>query len=165
MLVLFMLFICLTENETTYKKINFDFHLNIKRILFISLSAFSILSVYVSWNGINAIQYSVHLHQNQHNIASLKTVENIGVPLINREMLNDKINQTLFNFAVLTKDPEVIEKSLSYWEQRAEKYPKQSFLSTIYHLYYLQQNKEKMIEVEHKLGHLFNKKIEVVISE
>jgi len=165
MLVLFMLFICLTENKTTYKKINFDFHLNIKRILFISLSAFSILSVYVSWNEINAIQYSVHLHQNQHNIASLKTVENIGVPLINREMLNDKINQTLFNFAVLTRDPQVIEKSLSYWEQRAEKYPKQSFLSKIYHLYYLQQNKEKMIEVEDKLGHLFNKKFEAVISE
>ena len=61
--------------------------------------------------------------------------------MIGREMLNDKINQTLFNFAVLTKDPEVIEKSLSYWEQRAEKYPKQSFLSKIYHLYYLQQNK------------------------
>jgi hypothetical protein len=92
-------------------------------------------------------------------------VENMPLPLIGKDLLNDKINQTIFNFAVLTKDPQVIEKSLSYWEQRAEKYPKQSFLSKIYHLYYLQQNKKKMTELEDRLSNLYNKKFETVINE
>ena len=165
LLLLFMLFICLTENENKYKKINFYLHLSIKRILFVFLFVVSIISVYVSWNGIMNINHSVYLHQNQHNIASLKTVENMPLPLIGKDLLNDKINQTIFNFAVLTKDPQVIENSLIYWKKRAESYPKQSFLSKIYHLYYLQQNKKKMTELEDRLSNLYNKKFETVINE
>ena len=165
MLVLFMLFICLTENETKYKKINFNVRLSIKRVLFVSLSVLSFISIYVCWNGINTIQHSIYLHKNQHNIASLKTVENMPLPLIGKDLLNDKINQTIFNFAVLTKDPQVIENSLIYWKKRAESYPKQSFLSKIYHLYYLQQNKKKMTELEDRLSNLYNKKFETVINE
>ena len=165
MLVLFMLFICLTENETKYKKINFNVRLSIKRVLFVSLSVLSFISIYVCWNGINTLHHAIYLHQNQHNIASLKTVENMPLPLIGKDLLNDKINQTIFNFAVLTKDPQVIENSLIYWKKRAESYPKQSFLSKIYHLYYLQQNKKKMTELEDRLSNLYNKKFETVINE
>ena len=165
LLLLFMLFLCITENENNYKKINFYLHFSLKRVLFIFLFVVSIISVYVSWNGIMNINYSVYLHQNQHNIASIKTVENIPLPLIGKEILNDKINQTIYNFAVLTKDPQVIENSLIYWEKRADGYPKQSFLSKIYHLYYLQQNKKKMTELENRLSNLYNKKFEKVINE
>lgn len=164
-LVLFILFLNLTENEANYKKINFNIRLSIKRVLFVSLSIFSIISIYLCWNGINTLHHSIYLHQNQHNIASLKNVENMPLPFFGKEILNDKINQTIYNFAVLTKDPQAIENSLIYWEKRAEGYPKQSFLSKIYHLYYLQQNKKKMTELEDRLSNLYNKKFKAVINE
>ena len=167
MLVLFLLFLNLTEKEakSKYKKINFNIRLSIRRVLFVSLSLVSIISIYLCWNGINTLHHAIYLHQNQHNIASLKNVENMALPLFGKEILNDKINQAIFNFAVLTKDPQVIENSLIYWEKKAESYPKQSFLSKIYHLYYLQQNKKKMTELEDRLSNLYNKKFEKVINE
>jgi len=165
MLVLFLLFLNLIEKEANYKKINFNIRLSIKRVLFGSLSVVSIISIYLCWNGINTLHHAIYLHKNQHNIASLKTTENMPLPLFGKEILSDKINQTIFNFAVLTKDPQVIENSLIYWEKRAEGYPKQSFLSKIYHLYYLQQNKKKMTELEDRLRNLYNKKFETVINE
>lgn len=159
-LVLFLIFIANSESQLK----TYDLQLNgiVKKFSIFCLTITTLITSVISIHGVYSIQSTVNLHQekNIEQIFNNKTF--IGTPLIGKKLYENTLNTLIFNAAINTKNIELINYSIDYWEKRAEYIPAQTFLTKLYYLYLLKKDEQKLNELEVKLKYYYDKRFEII---
>ena len=158
-LVLFLIFIANSEPQLK----TYNLHLNtiIKKISIFCLTVTTVITSVISIHGVYSIQNTVKLYKEKNIDQIFNNKSFIGTPLIGKKLYENTLNTLIFNAAINTKNIDLINYSINYWEKRAEYIPSQSFLTKLYHLYLLKKDEQKLNELEVKLKYYYDKRFEI----
>ena len=159
-LVLFLIFITYSESQLK----TYDLQLNgiVKKFSIFCLTITTLITSVISIHGVYSIQSTVKLHKDKNIEQIFNNKTFIGTPLIGKKLYENTLNTLIFNAAINTKNIELINYSIDYWEKRAEYIPAQTFLTKLYYLYLLKKDEQKLNELEVKLKYYYDKRFEII---
>lgn len=158
-LVLFLIFIA--NSESKLSSYNLDLNAVTEKVLVFCLTITTVITSVISIHGVYSIHNIVKLHQEKNINHIFNNKSFTGTPLIGKKLYENTLNILIFNAAINTKNIDLINYSINYWEKRAEYIPAQGFLTKLYYLYLLKKDRQKLNELEVKLKYYYDKNFEI----
>jgi len=160
LLFLFLFFIAILERngiETTCYNIKYR---NLtKRILINSLIIVSIIITFIGFHGIYSINYVTELAMKKNVIEAIKSIDKIGTPLMGKELFENTLNVLIYNAAIKTKNDQLINESINYWEKKVNYLPSGKVYIMLANLYYVKNDAKKLEELDVKARYYINMKL------